>query len=274
MGTLQLQSQTVAARAGTELSNVQKRGMQMRPRIQKAWWMLILATGWLPQPAPAQEPFTAIPFESLPDGTLVQGAGGISLDGNAGVTQNLTVAGTIESLTGGFVFPDGTVQSTAAKAVEGESANAGLYDNRIVAMVPLQPYSEICFKSGQVFGDIHVVSESPAGGACVPGDRGFLVERNQRTGANWEDARLACLLSEMRLPEAFEWLIACNNAGTYGLNSMTGDWEWASNSAYPISSVNGIAVNAAGLTGCNTGSWGFAGNSSNSANTFSFRCVR
>lgn len=224
-----------------------------------------------PSPAVAQEPIVEIPFESLPDGTLVQGAGGITLDGDVSVTQDLSVAGIVQSGSG-VAFPDGTVQTTAA--VEGASANIGLYNNRIVLMTPPQIYAEICFKSGAIFADIHATSESSAGGSCLPGDRGYLIERNQRSAANWEDAKLQCLLDGLRLPEAFEWLIGCNDAATYGLNNMTGDWEWVSNSAYPIADVNGIAVPAAGLTGCNTGSWGFAGSSSNSASSFAYHCVR
>jgi hypothetical protein len=144
---------------------------------------------WLTVPASGQEtPIVEIPFESLPDGLLVQGPGGISLDGNVTVNQNLNVAGIVESDSGGFRFPDGSFQTTAATVVVGASASAGLYDNRIVEMTPPQPFSEICFKNGQALGDIHVSSESSAGGNCLPGDLGFILERNQRAAANWKTA--------------------------------------------------------------------------------------
>lgn len=243
----------------------------MRTRTQLVLLTLVALAAFGPYRAAAQEPIVEIPFESLPDGTLVQGAGGITLDGDVTVNQDLSVAGVVQS-GAGIAFPDGTVQTTAA--VEGASANYGLYNNRIVLMTPSQIYSEICFKSGQIFGDVHATSETTAGGSCVPGDRGLLIERNQRSAANWEDARLQCLHEGLRLPETFEWFVGCNNAATYGLNNMTGDWEWASNTAYPTVDPNGIAVHAAGLSGCNTGSWGFVGNSANGATSFTYRCLR
>jgi hypothetical protein len=229
----------------------------------------------LPNSGAAQAPFSEIPFESLPDGTLVEGGGGgIALEGDVSVTQNLSVAGMVESGSGGFLFPDGTIQTTAAAEATGASSNAGLYNNRIVLMTPPQIYAEVCFKDNQIFADVHAVSETTAGGNCVPGDLGFIVERNQRSALNWENARLQCLMDGMRLPEAFEWFLACEGSATYGTNNMTGDWEWASNSAIPITGTNGIAVNAAGNSGCSTGSWGFVGNSSNGANSWTYRCVR
>lgn len=229
----------------------------------------------------AQEPelgdqINEIPFESLPGDSLVQGAGGIQLQSHVTVSGNLTAVGIVESAAGGVRYPDGTLQTTAAGTPEGYSANAGMYSNRIADFIPSQPFSEICFKNGQIFGDIHATSESTAGGACVPGDLGWVIERNQRTAVFWEEARVVCLLIGMRLPEPFEFQYSCREAGDYGLNSMTGDWEWASNGAAPIqiSSTHGLGVVRAGLSSCNSAGAGWVGTSTQVSDTGAFRCLR
>lgn len=221
-------------------------------------------------PLQAQDPpIVEIPFESIPDGTQVQAAGGITLDGNVAVNQNLTAQGVIESAAGGFKFPDGSVQTTA-------SSGPGIYNNRIVLMTPAQPFSEVCFKQGSIFGDIHVSSESSAGGNCLPGDVGYIIERNQRTAARWENAQVQCLLDGMRLPETFEWLYSCYNAATFGLNEMVGDWEWASSVSIPLyaNNISRISVSKAGLSGCSFGSFDSVAQGNGAASIFPYHCVR
>lgn len=217
-----------------------------------------------------------IPFETVPGDSLIQGAGGIGLQADVTVSGNLTATGVVESAAGGFRYPDGSLQITAAGASEGFSANAGMYANRIADFVPSLPFSEICFKNGQVFGDIHVTSETTRGGDCVPGDLGWVMERNQRAVALWENARVACLLEGMRLPEPFEYIYSCRNAGVYGLNGMTGDWEWSSNSTMMIriNTANGLLGIIAGGGNCNSSSIGWVGNSNNGAESYFFRCLR
>ncbi|MCG3132708.1 MAG: hypothetical protein FLDDKLPJ_03574 [Phycisphaerae bacterium] len=57
---------------------------------------------------------TTAPFESAKDHTfIVRASGGVGINTND-PTSPLTVAGQIESKSGGFKFPDGTVQATAA----------------------------------------------------------------------------------------------------------------------------------------------------------------
>lgn len=240
---------------------------------------LLLAGGILflvSQRVNAQEsPITEIPFETVPENTTLQGTGGIILDSNVLVSQDLMVDGSVQVASGGYEFPDGSLQTTAAVQVIGGSANAGLYDNRIVEMVPPLPFSEICIKNGQVFGDIHVGSESTSGGNCGPGDIGFVIERNQRAAVNWEDARLNCRLASLRLPEPFEFLYSCNNAGTFGLNNMTGDWEWASNGVIPlVGSVAAVVASALGEINCNSGSFGWVATNNEAPSSFTYRCVR
>lgn len=217
-----------------------------------------------------------IPFETIPGDSLIQGAGGIGLQADVTVSGNLTATGVVESAAGGFRYPDGTFQITAAGASEGFSANSGIYANRIANFVPSQPFSEICFKNGQVLGDIHVGSESTQGGNCVPGDIGWVIERNQRPIELWVDARVVCLLEGMRLPEPFEFQFSCRNAATFGLNSMTGDWEWSSNSAAPIqvNGVHGVGVARAGLSSCNSAGANWIGTSSQVSDLDFFRCLR
>ncbi|MCB1054735.1 MAG: hypothetical protein KDD11_04395 [Acidobacteria bacterium] len=221
-------------------------------------------------------PIQTIPFESIPTDTSLVGGPDITLDGPTVVTQDLSVQGEVESVTGGVRFPDGTLQLTAATGVCGSNERAGLYDNRIPAVTPPEPYSEVCFKGGSVQSDVHTISESTAGGSCVPGDLGWIIERDERTAAAWDAARVECLLIGMRLPEPFEWRISCVDAATFGLNDMTGNWEWASNEAEPIISSNGtygIATAAFGNAGCANAGHSWVGNSVNNNEVRAFRCV-
>ena len=217
-----------------------------------------------------------IPFETLPPGVGLVAGGGITLDGATLVTQGLTVQGTIESTAGGVRFPDGTVQTTAASTGGAQTANSGLYDNRIPEFTPPEAYSEICFKASSVQADIHTISESPAGGSCEPGDLGWVIERDERTAASWGAARIQCLLLGMRLPEPFEWRASCVDAATFGLNDMTGNAEWASNTAVPSAfagTVAGTAVSIFGSSSCDWGSFGWLGKNDDVASQHSFRCV-
>ena len=51
-------------------------------------------------------PIQTIPFESIPTDTSLVGGPDITLDGPTVVTQDLSVQGEVESVTGGVRFPD------------------------------------------------------------------------------------------------------------------------------------------------------------------------
>lgn len=156
------------------------------------------------------------------------------------------------------------------------TANSGMYSNRIVLMTPPAAYTEVCFKSGTTSYDAHSVSESTSGGNCVPGDIGYLIEKAERTANYWELAKQTCLQYGMRLPEPFEWKLACKNAATWSLSTMTDNWEWESNFALPLyngSSV-GVGVAVAGNGGCQYATWGWVGYSTGIETSYVFRCVR
>jgi len=141
----------------------------------------------------------------------------------------ITASGVIESGVGGFRFPDGSLQQTAAN--QGGSANSGLYNNRIPDREFSSAFTEVCFGDGAVNADIHTVAESTAGGNCLPGDLGWIIERDERSAQTWEFAKAQCLLEGMRLPEPFELKYSCKNAAIFGLSDMTDDFEWSSNTA-------------------------------------------
>ncbi len=226
--------------------------------------------------APGPEEIVAIPFDVIPEDTVLGSGSPILLDGNVTVSDDLQAQGMVAAQTTGYKFPDGTIQTTAAGG-SGVTGNSGLYDNRIINFEPSQPFSEICFKQGQVLVDIHAVSESTAGGDCLPGDLGWVIERNQRSAALWVNARVVCLLEGMRLPEPFEWFYSCNNAPAFGLNNMVGDWEWSSNTARPIVSAGGtagVAVAAAGRSGCGYASYDWLGHGNGGTGSEVFRCLR
>ena len=228
----------------------------------------------------AQDPIVEISFETIPGGTALFVEGGaITLAGDVLATQDLSATGTIESTVGGYRFPDGTVQLTAAVANSAGyfSANQGLYNNRIPDFLPPNPYTEICFKSSGITADIHVTSEPPNGGQCEPGDVGYIIERDERPESLiWAEARVACLVDGMRLLEPFEWQLGCINADSFGISAMIDDEELASNSTHPfwINNVFGRSVTVLGNGACDYGSMRWVNRTDgNPGDSVAFRCA-
>jgi hypothetical protein len=88
-------------------------------------------------------------------------------------------------------------------------------------------YTEICFKNDATFYDLHAGGEATTGGNCDPGDRGYVIEQDQRDAAashEWSDSHYSCAGSGMRLPTIEEMTYACNMAAQ---TSFVGDpTEW------------------------------------------------
>ncbi|MCP4664509.1 MAG: hypothetical protein GY856_54690 [bacterium] len=229
------------------------------------------------QPAHKADQLTAIPFETIPADTQLRSSGGIILDGAVETNGSLAVHGVVESQLGGIKFPDATVQATASNSAF-LSANTGLYHNRVADVTPLLPYSEICFKEGSIFVDIHSISEPTTGGLCDPGDVGWLMERDERPDTTWEFAKAECLMNGMRLPEPFEFKYSCKNSASFGLSDMIGPGEWSSNSAQQVvfdGGVNGLGVSIMGEYSCAQGGVGLViYNQNPSEDSRNFRCVR
>lgn len=164
------------------------------------------------------------------------------------------------------------------EAISGMTANGGMYDNRIPQGSFPADYTEICFKGGSTLNDQHIAGQLTAGGNCLPDDIGFIIEQNERTAQEWESARETCLNINMRLPEIFEFKLSCDNAGAFGLLSMTGNNEWSSNFPMAMTSGSspayGASASTVGSTGCNFISWGWVGHSNNGAGSLTFRCVK
>ena len=161
--------------------------------------------------------------------------------------------------------------------LESTSANMGIYDNRIANLAPPLAYTEVCAKGGVVVSDIHSVSESTAGGACIPGDIGWIIEKNERPAESWVNARMACLLAGMRLPEPFEFQYSCVSAGGLGLADLADDSEWSSNEASVLEAggAAGVAVTAMGAGGsCSGLILGWVGRTAPLTQALPFRCVR
>lgn len=235
--------------------------------------LLTLSLSALPLTAQTPDPVSSTGFETLPvNFSLV--ASGITLDGPTTVTDSLVTEGTVATLGAGYVFADGSLQRSANNNT-GASANAGLYENRLVLMTPAMPFTEVCFKAGAVQSDVHSISESTQGGACVPGDLGWIIERDQREAETWANARVACLLVGMRLPEPFEWLYSCTNGPSFGMIDMTNDWEWGSNTTTPgrPGTNAGAMVTILGQGGCGQADFNWAAGTVGSA-LFTYRCVR
>ena len=231
----------------------------------------------------AQDEISEISFDSIPEGHVLNGGdAAIELQSDTNVIGAVNATGQVASDVG-FKFPDGTVQTTAtfgsAEPNIGLTANQGLYNNRIANFTPPNAYTEICIKGGAVAVDIHAVSEPTTGGNCLPSDVGWIIERFEREGGatiTWPAAKLDCLKDGMRLPEAFEWSIACINAITYGLNDMEDDWEWASNETEANSGGAALSLVTApvmGLGSCTHGIQGTIANASGDSAIHEYRCV-
>ena len=227
--------------------------------------------------AQSEGEISRIDFSTIPAGSEVVGET-IGLDGAVHVTQGLNAGGEVQS-TAGFRFPDGSLQTTAAGEIPvGATANAALYDNRIIEFTPPTAFTEICFKNGSVSSDIHSIPESTVGGSCIPGDIGWVIERDERAAATWEIARAECLMSGMRLPETFELYFTCRDAALFGINDLDETiLEWSSNTAmlafFP--NVSGIGVPTGGGVECRSGSWGWVGRGdNNAAASVPYRCLR
>lgn len=235
-------------------------------------------------PAFSQDEISAIPFDSIPGGTsFISGAGvAISLQADTAVTGDLSATGEIAPGTG-IRFPDGTVQTTASTAGAGITANAGLYSNTIADFTPPFAYTEVCVKAGAVEFDIHAAGEPTAGGNCLPGDTGWIIERFERDGGAtflWAAARMECLKSGMRVPEPFEWQFSCDNSAEYAVSDMEDSWEWTSNSIFAVRADSLSPPRAAldslimGNGSCSHGAHGTTARNDGATTPAQLRCAR
>jgi hypothetical protein len=136
------------------------------------------------------------------------------------------------------------------------TAAGGLYSNKILNLTPAVGYTEICWVGGVRLSDYHPVSGPTTGGNCAPGDLGFLIENAERPAAQWNEAMEECLMVGMRLPEAFEYITACDEATLGGLPGFTDDNEWASNTG---SHSNILILGNGGCTSGGASGFGSAG---------------
>ncbi len=156
-----------------------------------------------------------------------------------------------------------------------QTPNVGQYANRIPAFAPPNNYTEICVSGGSVAFETKLAGQSTAGGACEPGDIGWVIEQDQRTADTWEMAKMDCLVASMRLPEPFEWKFSCKNESDYGLNDMTGDQEWASNTTlHDEGSAHGVVAVVMGLSSCSHGGEFWVAALNGSEQSTPFRCVK
>jgi hypothetical protein len=186
---------------------------------------------------------------------------------------------------GGYRFPDGSEQTTAAAditAVSALSPNVGLYANRIPDLSHSASFVEVCFRSGAILHDQHIGGGATDGGNCIPGDVGWVIETSERSARTWEIAKAHCLALGMRLPEPFEFKYCCKEAGPLGMNDMTGNWEWAGNTALLathnaggcVVDRHGVAATIFGFAGCHQAGIGWIGVDNAQENTYYFRCAR
>ena len=142
-------------------------------------------------------------------------------------------------------------------------AHGVFLDNKIPSLKHALAFVEICYdyESGSLKKDEHPAGgpTDEEGGSCHPGDVGIVVEKDERKALTWPEAANNCLASGMRLPTAEEWQILCLNEEEWGLDDMTGNWEWASKGQFPmfLGGRAGMAVTLYGDKDCVTASFSF-----------------
>lgn len=127
------------------------------------------------------------------------------------------------------------------------------------------PHRDFCDSSTEVFVAIGETA-----------NRGFCIEKSERTATTWVEARQDCSEDGKRLPEVAEFQYACNNAT--GLSDMTDDREFASNFPSVLNfstGTGGTVVPVVGNGGCDRGTWSFvAWGTSPYIESNAYRCVR
>jgi hypothetical protein len=105
-------------------------------------------------------------------------------------------------------------------------------------------------------------------------NRGFCIEKDERSSDQYQDARQTCAGLGKRLPEPVEFEFACTYGA--GLNNMTNNYEWASNLPHLLVSGGTTTVYAvvSGNGSCSKASADAVADSSGTQSTNAFRCVR
>jgi hypothetical protein len=243
--------------------------------------LLLVLLGSLPV---RSQPFSQVSLDSIPANSSLAGAM-IQMDGRVAIgpvssAATHAVAGTVESQIGGFAFPDGSTQATAAASsteVGSLSTNSGLYNNRIPLMTGSVAYIEVCFGNGSAATDFNAPGSSTSGGNCNPGDTGWVIEVFDRPARVWSEAKFDCALRGMRLPEVFEFQISCIAAASFGLADMTDDKEWVGNSGAIVndsSTLAGYLALSAGEGNCLKSLPLWVTRADGTAAAVSYRCSR
>jgi hypothetical protein len=133
-----------------------------------------------------------------------------------------------------LIAPTGSSDAATKGYVDAAAGGAGGgSSNKIVDISPSDAYTEICFKNGNTYYDGHSGGESTQNGECLPGDLGFIIEKNVSPNTAWSDAKYNCYQKGMRLPEPDEWQYSCRHASSARLNDMPKDLEWTSTYVTP-----------------------------------------
>ena len=202
-----------------------------------------------------------------------------SVQDNVVMDQDLSVGGDL-AVTGALVLQnagqgvvstlsDGSL-TTVQMHNQGQSFGSDMINNEMASLGLWEAHDAGGCASNEGFIPLFVGSS-----------RGFCIEKNERSPKQWISARMDCLSTGKRLPEAGEWLVACTLATDVGITLMTGNHEWSSNFPlyvpfYSSGAIHyGYYVPLLGSKGCNFASWGWLAHKSNggSAGSHAYRCV-
>jgi hypothetical protein len=134
--------------------------------------------------------------KNLKNALFVTNTGNVGI-GTVTPSEKLSVSGTIESASGGFKFPDGTTQKTAANPNYQRKTVANPIYQRITRW---KPGGVITFKPGQ---SQSVIAPCPKGTKALGGGGGF----HKHSGP------IAIIASHSRL-KGTQWIVVFKNLGT------------------------------------------------------------
>ncbi len=78
-------------------------------------------------------------------------------------------------------------------------------------------------------GTAHRKRDCPSG--MIQASSQFCIEQTERDSTEFFDAALACSQQGLRLCSWGEFIVACENAATLGVQQMVGNYEWTNNAA-------------------------------------------
>ena len=192
--------------------------------------------------APAERQLYGLTESTLPQAVLTAGVEGAGTHRFASATDGPLWTVDLPSFTGPpvaglhlLVRSDGTSSGSLSMNLNGYGPfpiTRGPSEALQADDVPLGTVLSLVF-DGAAFqlmnGTAHRKRDCPAG--MIQASNQFCIEQTERDLTEFFDAALACSQQGSRLCTWGEFIVACENAATLGVQQMVGNYEWTNNAA-------------------------------------------